>query len=328
MKRKFYRRKFGFGMLILLLLIVIFISAYSILNIGQQEESYSVSVILDNSSSDRWIVALEGMEQAAGDYGVELNVISTSKISSLAGEKELINRELEDDAEGIILQMVEDTGASDLLENISNRTKVLLVDTDVTPEGVYEVVKPDYKEVGEAIGERILKDYGDRLANKKIGILSGDQNQLAFQQRLEGLEAALGDYQTQISWIMENENTDSELRLAQIQKKGSVDVLVALSTEETELAVDCVTEEEGYAYTRIYGEGSSEKTIYYLDQGLISALVVPNEFNMGYLSVKKMVEELEYKTGKEEDFQVGYLIIDKENLYDKDNQKILFPIVQ
>ena len=77
----------------------------------------------------------------------------------------------------------------------------------------------------------------------------------------------------------------------------------------------------------IYGEGCSDKTVYYLDKGIIKSLVVPNEFNMGYQSVHTIAEQIKYKFSSAESTTVESLVINRQNLYEE-NQKILFPIVQ
>ena len=57
-------------------------------------------------------------------------------------------------------------------------------------------------------------------------------------------------------------------------------------------------------------------------------LMVPNEFHMGYQSVKELATKLEYHTAEMRNVTTGYLMVDREHLYDAENQKILFPIVQ
>ena len=61
---------------------------------------------------------------------------------------------------------------------------------------------------------------------------------------------------------------------------------------------------------------------------MITALVVPNEFNMGYQSMRSIAKQLQYKLSSADSEQVDSLVVKKENLYDEENQKILFPIVQ
>ena len=64
-----------------------------------------------------------------------------------------------------------------------------------------------------------------------------------------------------------------------------------------------------------------------LDKGIIKSLVVPNEFNMGYQSVHTIAEQIKYKFSSAESTTVESLVINRQNLYDEENQKILFPIV-
>ena len=77
---------------------------------------------------------------------------------------------------------------------------------------------------------------------------------------------------------------------------------------------------------KLYGEGCSEKTVYYLDKGVIASLVVPNEFFMGYQCVKELAEKINYHqdNGVTED-TVDFLSATRENLYDRDTENILFP---
>ena len=108
-----------------------------------------------------------------------------------------------------------------------------------------------------------------------------------------------------------------------------VDILITLGNAETETAVDYLQADTSYKRQfMIYGEGCSDKTVYYLDKGIIKSLVVPNEFNMGYQSVHTIAEQIKYKFSSAESTTVDSLVINRQNLYDEENQKTLFPIVQ
>ena len=66
----------------------------------------------------------------------------------------------------------------------------------------------------------------------------------------------------------------------------------------------------------LYGVGSSEKNVYYLDKGWIQTLVVA------------IAKQLIYHMDTTRSSKVNYLVVDREHLYDADIQKVLFPIVQ
>ncbi len=324
------RDRVYFGLLLFVLVIVIVWSALAMLNAGKEEESYSVSVIVNDSNNDRWIAMREGLEQATQDYNVELNYVSTGEISDIDEEIALINREIERGADGIIVQMVDSDVDFGSLQAIDSKVALMLLETDVTPEEVYTYVGPDNFAIGTSLAETIKNDFNNTLAGKKIGILAGNLDQISMQQRLEGLESAFLDTEAQISWTIYGQPAETATDIISKQRTSPVDIIVALGNSETEAAVDYLLtlEPEKRAGICLYGAGCSEKAVYYLDKGVIQTLVVPNEFNMGYQSMAAMAKQLEYRLSDVENQSVTYLVVNRENLYEEENQKILFPIVQ
>ncbi len=318
--------RFYLGGFIFILVAIIIWASYGMLNVGKSEESSAVSVIVDDSNSDRWIALRQGLEQAARDYNIDLNYVSTGKISGVEEEMALIRRELDNGAKGIIVQLVSSVDA-DALSDISAKAALILLETDVTPEDLYAFAGPDNLEIGRAMAKAVRQELGDELAAKRIGVLCGNQKQLAMQQRLQGLQEGLGVESADFAWMLEREDTQTELQLP--GGSGSADIIIALADNETEKMADYLqSEERAGAACVLYGVGCSEKAVYYLDKGVIKTLIVPNEFNMGYQSMEAMANQLKYHLAKAENSQVHFLVIDRTNLYDDANQKVLFPIVQ
>lgn len=323
------KNKIYFGILILILLLFIAGSSYSMLYVGKTQESHKVSVIVINSNSDRWTSLRQGLEQAAADYNIDINYVSTGQSVSTKDEIELINLEMDNGAEGIIVQMNSADEYKKEMELISSRVSLMLLETDINPEDVYAYTGPDNSELGRAVANAIKDEYGSELAGKRIGILYGNQNQLSMQQRLDGLREVLSGEEVNIVWETEG-IMDIELRgMQQMEEKEPVDIMIALGNEETEKMVDYMQrpEREGKECA-LFGVGSSEKVVYYLDKGMINTLVVPNDFSMGYQSMEAIARMLQYRLSETDSNRVDYLIVNKNNLYDAENQKVLFPIVQ
>lgn len=318
------KNRLYFGVLILILLLIIGWASYGMLYVGKNEEKHTVSVIVNDSNNDRWIALHQGLEQAAGDYNIDLNFVSTGKLASVDEELALINRELENGAEGIIVQMMDDT---DKLDEISAHAAIMLLETDISPEGVYAFAGPDNAAIGSALADAIKKDFGGQLAGKTIGVLSGNEEKLSTQQRMSSLQEGLSETGAEIRWTLNR--TDKQSSSADgLQGVVPVDIVIALENDETEYMVDYLQTENAHMESLLYGVGCSEKAVYYLDKGVIHTLVVPNEFNMGYQSMEAMANQLRYRLTKAEDCLVDYLVVGRTNLYDADNQKVLFPIVQ
>lgn len=298
---------------------------------GQKDEkkSYTVSVIVNNSGSSRWTSLKEGADAAAKDYHIRLKYVTTGEFWGNQNELDMIAKEVESGVDGIVVQMYASDGVYKKLESLLPKEKCVLIETDIAPEEYYQTVGPDNKELGKALAERICRDFGDDLQGKTVGILSGNTGQLALRQRLEGLSERLQEAGAQIQWQMAEMGRRPDQGLFEENWAKGADIVVALENDETERAVDYMEEKpEAASGSVLYGIGNSEKIVYYLDQGLIRALLVPNEFHMGYQSVEELAMKLGYYTTEKRNVTTGYLLIDKASLYDAANQKILFPIVQ
>lgn len=320
------KNRIYFGCLIAVVFAVIAYASYGMLNRRQPEKLYPVSVIVDNSSSDRWFAFREGLKQAARDHHVQLNIVSTGELPDLEEEKVLIEREKENGAQGIIIQMCESDKDKLLtqMQEAAGIVDILLVETDVEPEGVFPAVIPDNYEMGRMIAVS-LKEDEKKLQGKKIGILSGNQERLSQKQRLDGFLKEMEGTGAEIIWeIGEYEVMQTALTEEQLQ---NVEILIALENDETERAVDYLLEPETPSCP-LYGVGCSEKNVYYLDKKLIDVLIVPNEFHMGYQSVAVMEAQLQDHVAARRDSMVNFLVVRPETMYEEDNQKILFPLVQ
>ena len=332
------KNRIYFGLLILALVVTIVWTSAGMLGVNKEEKKYSVSVIVNDSNNDRWIAMREGLEQAAKDDDIQLNYVSTGVFASEDEEKALIEREVENGADGIIVQLVSSEDTYAVFEKIDSSVAVMLLETDAVSEGVYSVTAPDNLWIGEALAQTVLQDYGDSLSEKKIGILSGNQNQLSMQQRLGSVKKLLTTAHRVYApvgsniepvWILSGQGENLSSELVTKQADEPVDILITLGNAETETAVDYLQADTSYKRQfMIYGEGCSDKTVYYLDKGIIKSLVVPNEFNMGYQSVHTIAEQIKYKFSSAESTTVDSLVINRQNLYDEENQKTLFPIVQ
>lgn len=318
-----------FGLLILALIVTIVWTSMGMLGVNRVEKTYNVSVIVNDSNNDRWIAMREGLEQAAKDNSIQLNYVSTGVLSSEEEEKTLIEREVENGADGIVVQLVSSEDTYAVFEKIDPSIPVMLLETDAVSEGVYSVTAPDNLWIGEALAQTVLEDYGTAISDRKIGILCGNQNQLSMQQRLGSVQKILKDKNIEPAWVLSDIGEDLSAALITKQAEDPVDILITLGNTETETAVDYLQADTSYKKTfAIYGEGCSEKAVYYLDRDVIKTLVVPNEFNMGYQSVHAIAKQLQYRLSGSESTTVGSIVINKQNLYDEENQKILFPIVQ
>lgn len=302
------------------LLSVIIYSAYGMVNQGRDDDYISVSVIVNDSSNARWDAFREGLEQGAEDNQVHLNLVSTGSFQNAQEEHTIVKRELEGDAAGVIVEPYS-SEADNVLQGVS-ADSVVLVKTGVETDTLYTSVMTDHIKFGESLADAAIQE-----GETKVGILSGNQSQLGMRQRLKGVKERLSEAGVEISWVLSAKELNKKIRNTEYFINNQVNAVISLENDDTEKAVELLSDNAGISW-RIYGEGRSEKTVYYLDKGLIQELVVPNEYYMGYESMALAAQMARYHTDKMEQVEVEFFRVTKENLYAEETSRILFPTVR
>lgn len=317
------KRRFSAIIVLGVMALLLYWASYSM--IVESPEEHTISIVLTGSDEDRWFAVKEGMGQAGSDFGMTLNFCQVKKYPTPNDEWDILQQELEERADAVIVEPV----GKNLLsrEDFQGNQPIILLDSDVEPEGMYHCVHADDEAIGRMLIDKLYEKYGADLKYKKIGIVAGEATKLAMNQRLKGFYNGLKEYNLKPGWTMGLGRTLEEHLKWQL-KNSRPDIIVALGSAETEVVVDTIVSRGIESQVEIYGEGYSEKTVYYLERGTIDCLVLPNEFAMGYLAVKKAADAVNGLDSKGESDVIDLHSVRTEELYLEENQKILFPHIR
>lgn len=164
------RDRIYLGIVTAMIIMVIIYASYGLLNGGKEELHYSVSVVIDNSGSDQWNAFKEGLNQGANESGIYLNIVSASTFSGLAEEYMILERELENGADGVITALCDTSDPGGRLEKIAGKNQIVLIASDLDLENGYALVQPDSHKIGRAIAEMVLKEKN--VDGKTVGVVS------------------------------------------------------------------------------------------------------------------------------------------------------------
>jgi len=322
------RQNHYFFLLLLCLAIGIGLVVWAIFDSGRKPEKYRISVVVDNSESNRWVPFLEGLKRASKDNDVALNYVSTGKMTGLEQEKGIIDQEIENGTDALIVQFCQSSQTKELVTDISGQTILELVGTDVDRDTISTencaCVSTDDVAIGKALAAQIVSDQGS-LANEKIGIFMTGSAMKAVRDRRDGFEEDVRKAGATILWEIKDDRL-TEQQIEEKQREEAVDILVAMDDESLQVLNDYLTA-TGASYP-LYGVGCSDRNVYCLDNGQISAMAVPYEFNMGYQAVTRAVGKLKNPMSGMQNDTVDFAMITKENMTDEKNQRLLYPIVQ
>jgi ribose transport system substrate-binding protein len=200
---------------------------------------------------------------------------------------------------------------------------IVMVETNVENMENNVYISADNYSMGLNIGRSVCLNSSE---TRTVAVFMNNLQRNSVAQRYEGLMDSLEYTEYTIQpWEKKEEDTDSFLFLQEMLNNNPVDVIVALDDESLEKVVDTVVLSE--SKVEIYGIGSSNKIVHYLDYGVINSIVFQNEFNMGYLSMQEVVGDINGRQNIH-DVDIEFRTVNKETMYLPKNQRLVFPIVQ
>lgn len=304
--RVFYMTAIYLG-LIILILFVFFRVIFAEETPKKQRE---ISVILYSVENNGWEAFQEGLKQAEDDYSVNISLVILREGGDGAEQFEIIKKEIENGAEGIIVAVTDYEAMYNSLLEKSFSIPIVSVESGLG-DGSFPLISADNYEMGKRLGEEILEDFSEEEA-LTVALTKETVRRDSVKQREQGLRDALQGKAKIIS-LGAAVNGEGAHAAVALQK----DSLLAL-TERTDPALKD---------TKYYGIGSTASTVAALDQGKLEKLVFQNEFNMGYLAVKKLLEEVE-GNGESEMKEIDYYCVSRQELYGTQYEHLLFPIVE
>src|SRR5690625_622846 len=157
------------------------------------DEDITVEVIAKGFQHDFWRAVEKGTQDAAEEYGVDVNFVGPQNELEIAEQVEMLNNAINKDPSAIVLAAL-DTGASiDLLNQaIDREIPIIGFDSGVpeAPEGaIYANASTDNYAAGAVAAEETYEAIEDMVSGDevpRIGVVSQELNSLSITHRTTG----------------------------------------------------------------------------------------------------------------------------------------------
>lgn len=291
----------------------------------KEVEVYPVSLIISDTSDDDYVNFRKGVDQAAVEYNVDVSFITLYEKDNLAQQMELVRREAADGAGAVILEPVDELEWRQYLEENTYGTPIILLGELSPDEEVKGAVYMDWTAAGRKLGEAITAEQSPELP---VWIFADNPYIGKAGEMKQGLTEVLE--KQGFSYTIVPRGTDDTYRSV-IEKTvypgSGTAVVAALDFASTAEAAEIVGGSSVYGkyISGLYGVGMMPSLLDQLDKGTIRGLVVTNQFDAGYFSVKKAVQAIE-KEQERSQFSLESYYIEKDELRSKKYEKMLYPI--
>lgn len=316
--------------IIFILFCLLITSFINILFLSSSKEIkiYNMAVIIRGRNSESWTIIKEGMEQAASEMNVNISFITLLEENNIKEQEELIEREVENKVDTIVISPADYLELTNIIESTNKKIPIILFESNIQTEAEIPYISCDNEELGRKLAEEVVRNGNTR---NKITILRSQGNFSSTNERINGFIEELKLSKNTYEFLdLPKDEIEISKKINEILINNSTNVLVTFESNILEIVGKSKRNfnsvNKNKSKIEVYGSGSSSVIVSLIEENIIDGIAMQNEVNLGYLSIKAAVDKIEKK--KIDSSKINSTIINIRNMYSKENQRMLFPIVR
>ncbi|WP_315069783.1 substrate-binding domain-containing protein [uncultured Clostridium sp.] len=295
----------------------------------KDKKIYNISIITRGKNSESLLIMKQGIDQAASEMNVNTSFVTLSEDNSIDEQSQLIEREIKNNADAIIISPVDFEKMTNPIENAMKKVPVILFESTVDSKHVEPSISCDNYNLGVNLGKEVIKN-GKMCSN--IAIIKNNLDCSSIKERYDGFMSVMENTKNNyIFWELKDEKQQTYYNQGKnLLEDNNVDVVVTFDTGIlegiSEAKKDLISTNKEKAAIEVYGAGSTNKIISLLEDKTIKATAIQNEFNVGYLSIKSAVNRI--KGESMDSSNISSTVVNRDNMYSEENQRLLFPFIR
>lgn len=291
----------------------------------KKNEIYPISLILDDETDEYCQNFKKGVDRAAVELNADVSLITLYEGEDADSQIARMAREQQDGAKALVVMPVDETALEEALADKRLQIPLVLVNAELPRDKVSSVVSTDQDALGRKLAEEMIKENGTKVPYYLFYTSRQSSARTHFQN---GLEAVLTEQGCDIKRF--GRHGDGSFRKAVeelVYPKAGQAVIAALDAQALLETAKILADSSVYRehVKGLYGSGTNTAILNFLDRGVISGLCVTDDYNAGYLSVRRAIELLSNQNPPAETVLKSFYI-QKEDLRKPEFEKMLYPI--
>ncbi len=301
---------------------------------AREDGERKIMVVLKSVGADEapdeemefWEIVRLGLRAASQEYGIDPIIVGPPRERDIEQQVEILAAVVAQKPAGVILAASDYEALAPLASEARNRGIALVtIDSAVAGDASASFVATDNLRAGEKAGRAMAELVAP---DKPVAIISHIHGVATAIDRERGARGGLtesGEFRILGTYFAEN-NPDRAYEIAVHLMMEHTDLggIVALNENTTVGTGRAIRDMGRSGEVKLVGFDHSKEEISFLEQGVIQALVVQKPFNMGYLAIQTLQRVMAGQR-VEPFIDTGSRLIRKSNMYEPQNEKLLFP---
>lgn len=316
--------------LVLLIFMVNFPFYYENRILVQHSKEKKITLILKNQYDAYWKNIQLGAETAAREFNVNLDIAAPEDESDTIGQANLINEAVDRKVDALLLAPC---SFNDLVKPVENAVDkgilVLTLDSRINTDKISCSIVTENLSAGKSAGDKLVKLVGE---NSVVAVISFPKktgsNELERYRGIRYITEIFSGIQVINGREDIKDSNEAELATKELLLNNKkISAVVTLNYEASIGAARAIEKLGLKGKIKMVAFDGDPEEIEYMESGTIQSVVIQSPFIMGYLGVKNAVLKLQGENIPKY-IESGFNVIDKENMYLPENEKILFPFIQ
>ena len=265
-----------------------------------------ISILLRQGDSGVFSTARQGMEQAAEDLGAELRFLTVEAEGGGISQVELLRRQADMDVDAAVVIPADCAALEQLLDSWQGLPVVTL---ESRAEGARAFVGPSDEELGRLLAEQAARGCA---VSGEVLLWNAFPGCAGPARRLESAKAEL-----------EAAGFAPEV-CDELMAEALEGVAAVLCFEPVRLEQAAALAAQREDRPLVYGAGVSASVVASLENGGIAAAVAWSDYAAGYLAVSQAAAAARGEPVESQTLPVT--LVKEGETYDKDHQKLLYPV--
>jgi len=275
-----------------------------------------------------WQIVEAGVRTASKELGVDVRVMGPKEEKDVNAQIEMLDRVAREHPAAIVLAADDQDALVPAAERVrASGIKLITIDSGLAGDISSSFIATDNEAAAEKAGRltvRLLRRRGSvAIISYVKGTTTAIQRELGVKRVLERYPGIrlIGTYYSQ-----DLANEAYRITRDLLTRRHDVDALIALNEVATVGAANALADLHLKDKVDLIGFDNSPIEIRYLESGVVKGIVLQKPFNIGYLGVSTAVKLLKGERVPRR-IDTGSLLVTRENMFGRESQKLLFPLI-
>lgn len=260
------------------------------------EKPFTIVVNLKTLSSEYWQTVKSGIDEAAAEFGLTIDVQGAAAETEIAEQVQQLETQLAAKPDAIIIAPLDGDAVIGAINNSGYEGKVIFCDTDAPYEKKVSFVGTSNQVAAYSGGVYAIEKVGKE--NVKALVIYGQEGDNTSNLRKAGYEQALEEAGLKpVASLSGNNTTDGATKVMEDQLIANPDINVVLChNDDTAIGALNAVKAAGKEGITIIGFDGNQSAIELIATGELAGTVAQQPKLMGYLSVKTALSALKGET--------------------------------